>query len=35
VLRGTAADEGEARLLESMIRFAPGVTSVRNELRTR
>jgi hypothetical protein len=33
VLRGRAADEAEARALENLIRFAPGVREVRNEMR--
>jgi hypothetical protein len=32
VLRGTAATEGDARAVESLIRFAPGVRAVRNEM---
>jgi hypothetical protein len=32
VLRGRAADEAEARALESLIRFEPGVHAVRNEM---
>jgi len=32
VLRGSAADEAEARALESLIRYAPGVREVRNEM---
>jgi hypothetical protein len=32
VLRGRAADKAEAHALESLIRFAPGVHAVRNEM---
>jgi hypothetical protein len=32
VLRGSARDEDEARLIENMIRLTPGVRDVRNEL---
>src|SRR5262249_52506267 len=32
VLRGTAKDEDEARLIEGMVRLTPGVYEVRNEL---
>jgi hypothetical protein len=32
VLRGAAANEVEARLLESLIHYAPGVREVRNEM---
>ncbi|MGL6095592.1 MAG: BON domain-containing protein [Fimbriiglobus sp.] len=32
VLRGTARDDDESRLVEGMIRLTPGVTEVRNEL---
>jgi hypothetical protein len=32
VLRGTVASPAEARALESIIRFAPGVTGVRSEM---
>jgi hypothetical protein len=33
VLRGTAATEGDAQALESLLRFAPGVRTVRNEMK--
>jgi len=33
VLKGTAKDEDEARLIEGMIRLTPGVRSVQNELK--
>jgi hypothetical protein len=32
VLRGTAASPAEGHAVESLIRFAPGVTGVRNEM---
>jgi hypothetical protein len=32
VLRGTVASPGEARALEGILRFAPGVSGVRNEM---
>lgn len=35
ILRGTVADDDEARLIEGMVRLTPGVYSVRNELTVR
>jgi translation initiation factor IF-2 len=35
VLRGTVAGPAEARALESLLRFAPGVAGVRNEMTPR
>jgi hypothetical protein len=35
VLRGTVAGPAEARALESLLRFAPGVSGVRNEMTLR
>lgn len=32
VLRGTVADDDEARLIEGMVRLTPGVSAVKNEL---
>jgi hypothetical protein len=32
VLRGTAADAADVRTMESLLRFAPGVQNVRNEM---
>jgi hypothetical protein len=35
VLRGTAASTADVQTLENMLRFAPGVHGVRNEMRVR
>ena len=35
VLQGNVANAAEARTIESLIRFAPGVRGVRNELQWR
>jgi hypothetical protein len=32
VLRGTAANQADARALETLLRFAPGVSALRNEM---